>query len=310
VDDGVLYFTNFSDGRIYRQDSVGGAPEPLTPEGRTSDGSPLRHYADGVIDRARKRWSGLVEDWSKVDKDSDDPVLRYPMHRIVAIDLGVNREDPGTVLVEGHDFFASPRLSPDGGKLAWVAWDYPRMPWQGTTLYMANLDGRGWPASPPVAVTGGPEESVLQPKWSSSGRELYFISDRTGWWNLYRYDISTQMVSGVAPMEAEFGQPQWNLAQATYAFVGGGGIVAAYSSDGRDSLVLIRVGRISEINLPYTAIGSVRSDDADCVAFVGGSPRSATSVVTYELSSSKQRILRSLRNRIEPSRPASNQSSG
>ena len=291
VDDGVLYFTNYADGRLYRQDVESGTPEPLTPEGRMSDGRPLRHYADGVIDRAHKRWIGIIEDWSKVDPNSDDPVLRYPVHRIVAIDLGANREDPGRVLIQGHDFFASPRLSPDGGKLAWVAWDHPRMPWQGTILYVADLDDHGRPASQPVAVAGGQEESVLQPKWSPSA--LYFISDRSGWWNLYRYDVLSQAASGVAPMEAEFGQPPWNLAQSTYAFVGGEGIVAAHSSGGRDSLVLIRAGsKPSEIDLPYTAIGSVRSNGADHVAFIGGSPRSATSVVIYELSSGTQRILK------------------
>jgi len=296
VDDGVLYFTNFSDGRLYRQDIAGGAPEPLTPEGRMTapppDDRPLRHYADGVIDPARERWIGLVEDWSKVDKDSESLSLRYPAHHIVAIDLASNRQDLGTPLLEDHDFFASPRLPPDGGKLAWVAWDHPCMPWQGTTLYVADLDTRGRPVSP-VAIAGGPEESVMQPEWSPSGSELYFISDRSGWWNLYRYDVSSKELSAVAPMAAEFGHPQWNLAKSTYAFVGGGGIVGTYSRHGRDSLVLIKAGgKPSEINLPYTAIGSVQADGADHVAFVVGSPRSATSVVIYELPSGRERILK------------------
>jgi dipeptidyl aminopeptidase/acylaminoacyl peptidase len=292
VDDGVLYFTNFTDGRLYRQDIAGGVPEALTPEGRMPDGRPLRHYADGVVDRTRKRWIGLIEDWSKVYKDSNDPRLRYPVHRIVAIDFAGNRQDPDTVLVEGNDFFASPRVSPHGGKLAWIAWDHPRMPWQGTTLYIADLDALGRPVSP-VAIAGGPEESIMQPEWSPSGRELYFISDRSGWWNLYRYELSSKELSGVVPLEAEFGQPQWSLAQSTYAFVGGGGIVATYSRDGRDSLVLIEAGSApSEITLPYTAVKSVQADDAGRVAFLGGSPRSASSVVIYELPSGRQRILK------------------
>jgi dipeptidyl aminopeptidase/acylaminoacyl peptidase len=292
VDEGVLYFSNFLDGRLYRQEIAGGDPEPLTPEERMPDDSPLRRYADGIVDRARKRWIGICEDWTKVDKKSDNRRQRYPKHRIVTIDLASTEIDPGTTLLEGHDFFASPRLSPEGGKLAWVAWDLPHMPWQSTTLYLANFDTAGKPASP-LAIAGGPEESVMQPEWSPSGRELYFISDRSGWWNLYRYDVSSKELNAVAPMEAEFGQPQWQLAQSTYALGGDGAIVATYSKNGRDRLAHIKAaGQPSEINLPFTEIRSLRADNAGRVVFVGGSSRLPKSVVIYELSSGKHRVLK------------------
>ena len=297
VDDGVLYFSNFSDGRLYRQDR-GGMPRPLTPEPLT-DGKqpqPIRYYADGVIDRARKRWIGVLEDWSEVDPNSEDPRRRYPTHSIAEVDLAGGQPNPGTPLVTDHDFFASPRLSPDGQKLVWLAWDNPRMPWEGTTLYLAELDSNGSPMPEPVVVAGGPEESILQPEWSPDGTELWFISDRSGWWNLYRYDVSGRQVQAVAEAEAEFGQPQWTLAPSTYAFTANG-VIASCSSQGRDTLKVIeRTGKTSDIDLPYTAFKSVRADGANRAMFVAGSPRSPTSVVMYELESTRQRVLKKATN--------------
>jgi dipeptidyl aminopeptidase/acylaminoacyl peptidase len=292
VDDGVLYFSNFSDGRLYRQDIDGGPPLPLTPDLRLWDGQPAQHYADGVIDQARKRWIGVLEDWSEVDPNSEDPRRRYPIHSIAALDLTPGQQDPGTAMVAGHDFFGSPRLSPDGQKLAWLAWDHPRMPWQGTTLYLADLDSNGRPVSEPVVVAGSSEESILQPEWSPNGTELWFISDRTGWWNLYRYDLSSHRVQAVAEVEAEFGQPQWTLSPSTYAFFANN-VIASYSSQGRDKLAIVETtGKISDIDLPYTAIGSVRADGANRVVFVAGSPQTPASVVMYEPVSGRKRVLK------------------
>lgn len=298
VDGGVLYFSNFSgtrngrrysDGRLYRQDRSGGALEPLTPE-LPASGTPVFHYADGLVDRIRKRWIGVVEDWSGVD----DPKKSQPEHRIVAINLSGGRSGPGIPLAKGHDFFSSPRLSPDGEKLAWLAWDHPRMPWHGTTLYMVDLDSKGNPAGEPVPVAGGPEESILQPEWSPNGEDLWFVSDRSGWWNLYYYDLSTKEVQGVTRMEADFGQPQWNLAQSTYAFTMGGHVIATCTQDGLDRLVLVdpATGKISDLHLPHTRIESVRADNAGRVVFVAGSATVPMSIVVFEVASGSQRILK------------------
>jgi dipeptidyl aminopeptidase/acylaminoacyl peptidase len=292
VDAGVVYFSNVSDGRLYGQDKGSDQPVALTPNERRH-GRPVRLYADGLIDRPRGRWIGIMEDWSRVEPSGTDPHAHHPDHCVVAVDLASGEPDPGTVLAAGHDFFSSPRLSPDGQQLAWLAWDHPRMPWQGTTLYLAGLDADGKPTGAPTTIAGGPEEAVLQPEWSPDGAELWFISDRSGWWNLYRYDLASRQVHAVAPMEAELGHPQWNLGNSVYAFGGASRVVAAYSRAGLSKLALVEraTGRLTDIPLPFSTIDSVRSDGADRVTFVAGGPRTAPAVVLYDLAAATHRIL-------------------
>src|SRR5262249_53174470 len=144
------------------------------------------------------------------------------VNTIAAVDLAGPSSDPGRIVAGGHDFFSSPRLSPDGRSLVWLAWDHPNMPWDGTTLYLARLDGAGAVVGEPSAIAGGAAESIFQPEWSPDGRAIVFVSDRSGWWNLHRFDAATRAAEPVAPMAAEFGQPQWNFAMSTYAFAGAG----------------------------------------------------------------------------------------
>jgi hypothetical protein len=122
VHNGTVYFSNFADGHLYRQVPGGSEPRPLTPE-PPARGRQWR-FADGVIDQRRSRWIGVREDHT-VDGE--------PVNAIVAVDLG-DGGGPGHVLASGHDFYASPRLSPDGRWLAWLAWDHPNKPWNGTQL--------------------------------------------------------------------------------------------------------------------------------------------------------------------------------
>src|SRR5581483_10676932 len=171
IDRGILYFSHFGDQRLYRL-AQGGTPEPLTPV--TEPGTSLR-YADGVIDRARNRWIGIRE------QHGADGVVT---NTVVAVDLA--SPNPGRVLAQGCDFYAAPRLSPDGGSLAFLQWNHPNMPWVGTELLVAEMAEDGSLAAPRV-VAGGERESVAQPRWSPDG-VLHFISDRSGWWNLYRCD--------------------------------------------------------------------------------------------------------------------------
>ena len=207
-------------------------PKPITPP--PPGDKPVRHYADGLIDHTRNRWIGLVEDWSQVQ----DREKQQPQHRIVSIDLATDALDVGVPLATGHDFFSSARLSPNERKLAWLVWDHPRMPWQGTLLYAADFNEDGSLAPEWVLVAGGPEESILQPEWSSDGSELWFISDRSGWWNLYSYDVCSKHVRALSPMDKEFGQPQWYLGQSSYAFTIGRRAVAAYGDKGLTKLAL------------------------------------------------------------------------
>ena len=165
VRDGVTYFSHMADQRLYRH-VPGTAPVPLTP----ADSG--HRYADGVIDGQRDRWIGVRE--SHVNGQVDNAI----------VDIDLKSGGAGRVLVGGNDFYAAPRLSPSGGTLAWLTWRHPDMPWVATELWVADVAPDGTLAEA-VMVAGGPQESVLQPEWSPDG-VLHFISDRSGWWNLYR----------------------------------------------------------------------------------------------------------------------------
>jgi len=277
VADGVLYFSHFADQRLYSLKPGATEPQPLTLE--STEKGALR-YADGVIDRRRGAWLGVREDHSLGGPE--------PVNSLIRVDGG-----GVTVLASGHDFYLSPRLSPDGRRLAWIAWDHPRMPWEGTTLYAVELSEDGLPSGNPVAIAGGERESVFQPEWAPEGRELFFISDRTGWWNIYRYDPDTRKTDAVAPREAEFGQPQWVFGMSTYAFAGAGRLVCSYASKGLSSLAVIDLnsGRFTPLDLPYTDYSSVRAH-GDRVVFRAGSATAATCYVLLDLANATTEILK------------------
>jgi dipeptidyl aminopeptidase/acylaminoacyl peptidase len=276
VAEGTLYFSHDNDQRLYRLRRGAGEPEPLTPEG------PFR-YADGVIDLRRHLWVGVREDHSNIGHE--------PANTLVAIDLSAPAS--GRILAEGHDFYSSPKLSPDGDWLAYLAWDHPRMPWVGTTLYVVSLDASGMPSGEAVAIAGGPEESIFQPEWSPDGAALYFVSDRTGWWNLYRCAWPSRHIEAVLPMEAEFGGPQWVFGMSTYAFAGAGQLVCAYTSKGlgRLGVIDLALGRLTPIDLPYSEFSSVRAD-GDQVVFRAGAPSIPASFIRLDLATGKTEVLK------------------
>ena len=277
---GTLYFSNDQpraegpDRRLYRQERHG-APVALTPEGDW-------RYADGVLDQRRGRWIGIREDHTR---------RPYPTNAIVAV--GLSGGDPGQVLVSGHDFFSSPRLAPDGQRLAWLAWDHPDMPWVSTRLYVDKLDGEGRPSGAPMLVAGGPEESVFQPEWSPDGSSLCFVSDRTGWWNLYAHDLASGTTRALAPMAAEFGQAQWVFGLSTYAFAGSDRIIAAYTTGGLGQLGALELcsGRLEAFDLPFREFRSVQANGTHA-AFCAGAPDTPTSVVLLNLGSRRHEVLK------------------
>ncbi|HSV59069.1 MAG TPA: prolyl oligopeptidase family serine peptidase [Variovorax sp.] len=259
---GTSYFSNFSDQRLYRQGRSGNAsPEPLTPAG-------LR-YADGRIDSARNLWIGVRED----HLDSG----REAINTIVALRL--DSQGPGAVLAQGHDFYASPRLSPDGRRLAWLAWNHPDMPWVGTQLWVGDFTGAGVENASQVA--GGPGESVFQPEWAPDG-VLHFVSDRSGWWNIHRLDASGTAVN-LCPRQAEFGRPQWKLGMSTYAFLSAKEVVCTYVEGGFGALALLDLdsGALKAFDLPFTEFSSVRAQGGK-VAFVAGAAAAASAVVVLD----------------------------
>ncbi len=240
--DGMVLFSNFADGRVYRQ-NADGDPTPITPEGVD-----LR-YADGMIDRARNRLVCVREDHREGNQDC--------ANEIVALDLDGIGE--GDVLVSGSDFYGYPSVSPDGVTMAWLSWDHPNMPWDGTELWTADiLDDGSLGERRKVAGMAG--ESIFQPEWSPDG-VLYFVSDRTGWWNLYR--LRDGYIEALAPMSVEFGAPGWALGSHTYAFESAERIVCEYAKNGFWKLAAIntQTTEFSPIETPYTEMsrGDIRA---------------------------------------------------
>jgi dipeptidyl aminopeptidase/acylaminoacyl peptidase len=282
VAQGVLFFSNFSDGRLYRIGSDDREPTPLTP----APPAPNRQwrFADGVIDQKRQRWIGVREDHTGAGE---------AVNTLVAVDLAQPGMAPGEVLAEGHDFFASPRLSPDGRHLAWLAWDHPNMPWNGTALYLAELSEGGAIIGTSRVIAGGPAESIFQPEWSPDGSQPCFVSDRSGWWNLHCLTLANGEVRSIAPMAAEFGQPQWVFGMATYAFVGPNRIVCSFVEAGLGRLAVIDLatGALRRLDMPFTSFASLRAN-GDQALFIAGAPSHPSSVVLLDIGSGDYRILK------------------
>jgi dipeptidyl aminopeptidase/acylaminoacyl peptidase len=245
VHNGTIYFSNFADGRIYQQEKAGGVQAISEP-------GPF--YADFRMDTFRSRLIGIREHAGE--------------NAIVAI--------PGGVLVEGADFYSDPIVSPDGRFLAWLEWRHPNMPWDGTELWVAMFKADG-SVGAREHVAGGRDESIFQPEWAPDGR-LYFVSDRTGWWNLYRW--SGVDVEPVCPMSAEFGKPHWTFSMVTYTFVDRTKIAATYTQGGRWKLGLINIEtkQFETVPLDVEPLESITAIGTD-VLFIGGSPTQAPAVM-------------------------------
>jgi dipeptidyl aminopeptidase/acylaminoacyl peptidase len=226
---GTVWFCHDADQRIYRL-APGGAPAAVTAVGR-------RRFADLTVDAGRGRLLAVCEDHAARGKE--------PANRLVSIAAD------GTVetLAAGADFYAAPRLSPDGRQLAWLSWSHPNMPWDGCCLTLAALDDAGRVATATV-VAGGPAEALFQPEWSADGT-LFFVSDRSGWWNLYRLAGGT--AEPVCPLPLELGQPQWLFNMRTYGFVSLTRILAVGQVDGIAKLMEIDVaaGAVETVVVPF-----------------------------------------------------------
>jgi len=268
-----VYFSQFADQRLYRA-MRGTEPEAITEEGEY-------RYADAVMDQSRKRLICVREDHANKEQE--------PVNQIVSIGFSAGLPAPIAVLVAGADFYSNPRLSPDGESLAWLCWDHPNMPWDGTELWVAPVGENGGLCQA-QRITGGREESIYQPEWSPDG-SLYFISDRTGWWNLYRWRDGR--VEAVAAMEADFGNAQWVFRETTYAIASVNQIIASYWKEGSAHLASIDTasGAIEEIPTPYTDIDYLQADDKQAV-FIGASPRDFPSVACMDLASRRIEVLR------------------
>jgi dienelactone hydrolase len=287
VTDGVVYFCHDADQRLYRQ-TPGATPVPITPEPAVSRA--LR-YADGVLDAGRSRIIWVREDHTAGAAE--------PVNTLVEVPLDPSQ--PQRVLQSGRDFYAAPRLSPDGRRLAWLEWSHPNMPWIGCELWVGEIAADGSIGRKRL-VAGGDDESVFQPEWLPNGA-LYFISDRTQatlsgrWWNLFRLRAdaldASASVEPVYPLAAEFGRAQWQFRISTYAFVGADRLACSYVQDGvhRMSLVDLVSLHTRLIAVDYEDISSVHAV-GDQVYFRGGAPASPPAVVELDLASGRTTALR------------------
>jgi dipeptidyl aminopeptidase/acylaminoacyl peptidase len=267
---GLVVFSHLADNRLYRL--AGDGAEPFTAAGR-------QRFADFVFDAARSRLIAVRE-----QHPEDAGSHAQPVNTICAVDFDGGER----VLVMGNDFYSSPRLSPDGGRLAWLSWDHPRMPWQGTELWVAEVQDDGLLGTP-SRVAGGEQESICQPEWSADG-VLHFVSDRSGWWNLYcrRKDGA---IEALCPMAAEFATPHWTFGNSLYGFDANGDIVCSFIEQGVSKLARLRAGGALEaIDTPYREIRELRVGDGHVVV-LAGSPAIASEIARVELATGKREVL-------------------
>ncbi len=271
IADGTVYFSNWDDQRLYRQDP-GESPRPITPD-------VAWRYADAVLDRRHDRLICVREDHTDPEHEATNA--------LVSVDL--EGDGKVRVLVSGNDFYAAPRLSPDGSRLAWLTWNHPNMPWNGTELWVGEIEADGSVVRAQL-VTGGENESIFQPEWSPDG-VLTFVSDRTGWWNLYRWRDGR--VEPLVEMEAEFGAPQWVFGMSLYAYESAERIICAYTQHGDWHLASLDVAsrKLTPIETPYSDIAQLRASPGR-VLFLGGSPTEPESVVQLDLATGQFEMLR------------------
>ena len=273
VRDGRVWFANWADQRLYRLDT-GGVPTAVTAEPAVKKGD---RWADGDVS-PDGRWLLCVRERHVAGggpADAVNEIVRLQADEGAGGSAGALAEpDDVEVVVTGPDFVSNPRWSPDGGTICWLEWDHPNMPWDATRLMVREGDGTA------VVVAGGDDESVEQPCWHEDG-SLWFISDRTGWWNLYRWTPS----GGVEPMveiDGEIGVPQWVFGQSRYAFLPGGRVAFGCSRNGFDNLMLREAdGSLRTLDVPFSTVDSVVARD-DAVVFVGASPTTEAAVVAVD----------------------------
>ena len=297
VSGGDAFYVNFADQRVYRlaeftHPEPSNTPAPITPEGF--------FYGDFTIDRTRQRLICVREDHTQPGREPVNTLVSLPMD---------GSTSAGDVLASGDDFYSTPRVSPGGSRLAWLAWRHPQMPWDGTELWVARISEDGT-LREPRRVAGSDSESIYQPGWGPDGT-LYFASDRTGWWQLYRLNENgndpngpndpndpngpndIEAVLSEPPSRSEFGRPQWVFGTATWAFAGPSRIVASYTRDGRWHLALIDVatGRLTDIATDVQPHEWLAASETYAF-FLAGSTTSPDALVGLELATGATETVR------------------
>jgi len=295
----AIVFANYADQRLYvaEPDVADGKqqPRPITPDPVAAglDQAGLR-YADFALAANRH------EIWCVREQHSDGKVSRA----IVAVPLdGSAASDPEAIrpLVTGSDFFAFPTPSPDGKRLAWICWNHPHMPWDGTELRVATVTGgpggEGGPGGPEIVgqgrlVKGGLRESVLAPVWRDN-TSLYVATDWTGWWNIYQVGLTGEPAQALYPAEEEFAGPLWQLGGRPFAVLGDGRLAVVHGRGGmRLGLLDPDTSELTDLDLPVTEFGAALSADGTVIVALAGGPRQPLSVVRVDAATSRLEVLR------------------
>ena len=267
----TVYFSELKDQRIYRQKSSQ-QPQPVTPE------EPWR-FADYEFDAFRNRLLAVREDHSETDSEA--------VQAIVSISLNEGETSVKSI-VKGADFYSNPRLSPTGDRMCWLEWNHPAMPWDGSELWVAEISKDGGTGSR-WKVAGGPTESIFQPEWSPSGT-LHFVSDCSGFWNLY-WEQDDQIIP-VHERLAEFGLPQWVFGMKTYGFTDDGRILCTFCESGSWRLAIIdSAGALEAISSGYCDIDGLVVQGQQAV-FRSGSPDRSSEIVKFNLATGQCQVLR------------------
>jgi dipeptidyl aminopeptidase/acylaminoacyl peptidase len=273
----TVVFSNFQDQRLYLQ-RPGADPAPVTP-----DTGGRHRFADGRVTHDGTLWIGIRE---RHDGEASADVV----NELVAVPLdGVSEP---RMVAGGRDFYSTPRISRDGSRLCFLAWDLPWMPWDGCELHVADLATDGTIANVTHVAGRNGEESIWQPDWSPEG-DIVFASDRSGWWNLERVRDGSRIVLYEA--EAEFGYPAWSLGASSFAFLENGRIACAYDSNGRTHFALLDpdTGDLSPLDLPYDAWRTPYVlAEGDDVILVAGSATLSAELVRVHVSSGERELLR------------------
>jgi dipeptidyl aminopeptidase/acylaminoacyl peptidase len=262
VNAGLVVRSEFSDGSLWRIEPDGTTRPLVSTQG-------LR-FADLSFDRRRGRVLAVVEDHRGEGQD--------PANSIAAIDLGTASITP---LVGGRDFYSHPRVSPDGRRMCWLTWDRPDMPWDASSLWVGEVASDGSVEATRL-VAGGPTESIAGPTWAPDG-SLVIASDRSGWWNLFRWRPGAPDIEALAPMEAECAEPQWVFGLRWTTFDGAGQVVAIARSRGQDRLLVLEPGGTPrEVPLDATDLDYL-SVAGDTAVLLVGQPTRPTAVARVDL---------------------------
>lgn len=279
VHNGRVYFSNFQDQDMYTQGSAGEAPKRVTAEGTHW------RYADGCYSEKHQRIYCVREDHSKVEAGE----AKEAQNTVVTINPVDGSQ---TVLAEGCDFYSCPRVSPDGKKIAWVQWNHPNMPWDSTSLIVADLSEAGDTVvkGSEKQVAGGTDVSIVQPSWTCDN-ELLYIDDRTDWWNLYHVTKSGDHVN-VLPRSQECGGPQWIFGMNAYMVDprGNGDVVTVFGKE--LGVYNLKTKSYRAIDTGYTSHTFINVGGNGHVYCVAGSPTKFSCVVQINTQTGKVDVLR------------------